>query len=155
MPQLNKGGKFVFGLSVIHPDLTIHIPPQTLLEYDATRDGKIIIFTGSKITGGFCVTTYSLLRGSKLKHMLEDCPALRDCLLSEGEFMQYKEHKYAWLDIDKNGVIKLPHSTLAVLELQFGMELLSIRSSDIAFTMEAKGPLLQKAHNFQESIEKY
>ena len=55
MPQLNKGGKFVFGLSVIHPDLTIHIPPQTLLEYDATRDGKVIIFTGSKITGGFCV----------------------------------------------------------------------------------------------------
>ena len=67
MPQLNKGGKFLFGLSVIHPDLTIHIPPQALLEYDATRDGKIIIFTGSKITGGFCVTTYSLLRGSKLK----------------------------------------------------------------------------------------
>ena len=87
MPQLNKGGKFVFGLSVIHPDLTIHIPPQALSEYDATRDGKIIIFTGSKITGGFCVTTYSLLRGSKLKHILEDCPALRDCLLSEGEFI--------------------------------------------------------------------
>ena len=59
------------------------------------------------------------------------------------------------LDIDKNGVIKLPHSTLAVLDLQPGMELLSIRSSDIAFTMGAKGPLLQKAHNFQGSIEKY
>lgn len=87
-----------------------------MLEYDATRDGKIIIFTGSKITGGFCVTTYSLLRDSKLKHILEDCPALRDCLLLEGEFMQYKGRKYAWLDIDKNGVIKLPHSTLAVLE---------------------------------------
>ena len=61
----------------------------------------------------------------------------------------------AGLDIDKNGVIQLPHSTLAVLELQFGMELLSIRSSDIAFTMGAKGPLLEKAHNFQGSIEKY
>ena len=94
-------------------------------------------------------------RGSKLKHILEDCPALRDCLLLEGEFMRYKGRKYAWLDIDKNGVIKLPHSTLAVLELQFGMELLSIRSSDIAFTMGAKGPLLEKAHNFQGSIEKY
>lgn len=45
------------------------------------------INVGSKITGGFCVTTYSLLRGSKLKHILEDCPALRDCLLSEGEFI--------------------------------------------------------------------
>jgi hypothetical protein len=118
MPQLNKGGKFVFGLSVICPDLTIHIPPQALLEYGATRDGKVIIFTGSKITGGFCITTYSLLSNSKLKHILEDCPVLRDCLLSEGEFMQYKGRKYAWLDIDKNGVIKLPHSTLAVLELQ-------------------------------------
>lgn len=117
MPQLNKGGKFVFGLSVIRPDLTIHIPPQALLEYGATRDGKVIIFTGSKITGGFCITTYSLLSNSKLKHILEDCPVLRDCLLSEGEFMQYKGRKYAWLDIDKNGVIKLPHSTLAVLEL--------------------------------------
>ena len=30
-----------------------------------------------------------------------------------------------------------------------------IRSSDIAFTMGAKGPLLQKAHNFQGSIEQY
>ena len=117
MPQLNKGGKFVFGLSVIRSDLTIHIPPQALLEYDTTRDGKVIIFTGSKITGGFCVTTYSLLSNSKLKHILEDCPTLRDCLLSEGEFIQYKGRKYAWLDIDKNGVIKLPHSTLAVLDL--------------------------------------
>lgn len=45
MPQLNKGGKFVFGLSVIRSDLTIHIPPQALLEYDTTRDGKVIIFS--------------------------------------------------------------------------------------------------------------
>lgn len=106
MPQLNKGGKFIFGLSVIHPDLTIHFPPQALSEYDAARDGKVIIFTGSKITGGFCVTTYSLLSNSKLKHILEECP-------------------------------------------------IAIRSSDIAFTMGAKGPLLEKAHNFQGDIERY
>lgn len=155
MPQLNKGGKFVFGLSVIHPDVTIHIPPQALLEYDATRDGKIIIFTGSKITGGFCVTTYSLLSNSKLKHILDDCPALKDGLLSEGEFIQYKGRKYTWLSIDKDGVIKMPQHTLSVLDLKSGMELLSIRSSDIAFTMGAKGPLLEKAHNFQGDIERY
>ena len=155
MPQLNKGGKFVFGFSVVRDDLTIHIPSQALSEYDATRDGKVIIFTGSKITGGFCVTTYPLLSGSKLKHILEDCPALKDCLLSEGEFIQYKGRKYAWLGIDGNGVIKLPQSTLEVLKLQPGMELLSIRSSDIAFTTGAKGPLLEKAHNFQGNIAKY
>ncbi len=155
MPQLNKGGKFVFGLSVVRDDLTIHIPPQALSEYNAARDGKIIIFTGSRITGGFCVTTYPLLLGSKLKHILGDCPALRDGLISAGEFIQYKGRQYAWLGIDSNGVIKLPHSTLEALELQSGMELLSIRSSDIAFTMGAKGPLLEKAHNFHGEIERY
>lgn len=155
MPQLNKGGKFVFGLSVVRDDFTIHIPPQALSEYNATQDGKVIIFTGSKITGGFCVTTYSLLSNSKLKHILEACPALRDGLLSEGEFIQYKGRKYAWLGIDGNGVIRLPQSTLEVLELRSGMELLSIRSSDIAFTMGAKGPLLERAHHFQGEIEKY
>lgn len=155
MPQLSKGGKFVFGLSVVNEDLTIHIPPQALSEYDAARDGKVIIFTGSKITGGFCVTTYSLLSNSKLRHILEECPALRDCQLSEGEFIQYKGRKYAWIAIDKNGIVKLPQSTSEVLELQSGMELLSIRSSDIAFTMGAKGPLLDKAHNFHGEIERY
>lgn len=155
MPQLNKGGKFIFGLSVIHPDLTIHFPPQALSEYDAARHGKVIIFIGSKITGGFCVTTYSLLSDSKLKHILEECPKLRDCQISEGEFIQYKGRKYAWLGIDESGVIKMLQSTLAVLNLQSGMELLSIRSSDIAFTMGAKGPLLEKAHNFHGDIARY
>ncbi len=155
MPQLNKGGKFVFGFSAVNEDFTIQIPPQALTEYDAARDGKIIIFTGSKITGGFCVTTYSLLSGSKLWHILEECPALRDCQLAEGEFIPYKGRKYAWLCINRDGVIKLPQSTLEGLELKPGMELLSIRSSDIAFTMGAKGPLLEKAHNFHGEIERY
>ena len=30
MPQLNKGGKFVFGLSLIHDDLTVQFPTQAL-----------------------------------------------------------------------------------------------------------------------------
>ena len=120
MPQLNKGGKFVYGFSVIYPDLTIRIPPQALSEYDVAQDGKVIIFTGSKITGGFCVTTYSLLSNSKLKHILEDCPALRDCLLSEGEFIQYKGRKYAWLYIDKKGVNELPRGKPSSIFRDYG-----------------------------------
>lgn len=49
----------------------------------------------------------------------------------------------------------MQQSTLSVLNLQSGMELLSIRSRDIAFTMGAKGPLLEKAHNFQGEIARY
>lgn len=119
------------------------------------RMEKLLFLQEARITGGFCVTTYSLLSNSKLKHILEECPRLRDCQLSEGEFIQYKGRKYAWLGINKSGVIKMPQSTLSVLNLQSGMELLSIRSSDIAFTMGAKGPLLEKAHNFQGELDRY
>ena len=41
------------------------------------------------------------------------------------------------------------------LNLCIGTELLSIRSSDIAFTMGAKGPLLEKAHNYTGKIQRY
>ena len=78
MPQLNKGGKFVFGLSVIHENRSVQIPPQAINEYRLSNENKIIIFTGSKITGGFCVTSYPLLSSSKLSHILKECPTLND-----------------------------------------------------------------------------
>ena len=85
MPQMNKGGKFIFGKSLIRTDGTLRIPPQAMEEYHITDEGKVYLFTGSKITGASASP---------------------------------------------------------------GMELLSIRSSDIAFTMGAKGPLLEKAENY-------
>ena len=45
MPQLNKGGKFVFGISVIGNHNVIQIPEQALLEYGVEKEGKVIIFT--------------------------------------------------------------------------------------------------------------
>ena len=53
MPQLNKGGKYVFGLSIISPENKIKIPDDTLKTYLQDNENKIIIFTGSKVTGGF------------------------------------------------------------------------------------------------------
>ena len=38
------------------------------------------------------------------------------------------------------------------LKIKPGMQLLSIRSSDIAFTMGAKGPLLEKSKNYDGEI---
>lgn len=61
MPQMNKGGKFIFGKSRLREDLTMHLPPQAITEYNAASEGKVYLFTGSKITGGFCVTRKGLL----------------------------------------------------------------------------------------------
>lgn len=69
MPQMNKGGKFIFGKSLIRTDGTLRIPPQAMEEYHIADEGKVYLFTGSKITGGFCVTRKGLLHPSKLGHI--------------------------------------------------------------------------------------
>ena len=110
MPQMNKGGKFIFGKSLIRDDLTIHLPTQALTEYNAT---------------------------------------------AEGAFIKYKGRSYCWVNISKNDIIQLNQQTLDFLNLKIGMELLSIRSSDIAFTMGATGPLLERADNYEGEISLY
>jgi hypothetical protein len=55
IPQMNKGGKFIFGKSLIRNDGILQFPKQAVEEYNITADGKIYLFTGSKSTGGFCV----------------------------------------------------------------------------------------------------
>ena len=151
MPQMNKGGKFIFGKSLIRHDLTIHLPSQALAEYNATSEGKVYLFTGSKVTGGFCVTRKGLLEPSKLGHILTDNPALQNYQTAEGEFVK----SYCWVNISENGIIQLNQQILDFLNLKIGMELLSIRSSDIAFTMGATGPLLERADNYEGEIPLY
>lgn len=152
MPQMNKGGKFIFGKSLIRDDLTVQLPVQTVEEYDITSEGCVYLFTGSKSTGGFCVTRKGLLQPSKLGHILSENPELRDYLVAEGEFAPYKGRSYCWTSISEGGVIRLTSDMLQFLELREGMELLAIRSSDIAFTMGAKGPLLDRAEAYSGEI---
>lgn len=153
MPQLNKGGKFVFGKSIIRENLALQFPPQAISEYDICSEGKIILFTGAKATGGFCVTRKGLFLPSLLGHILKENPALCDFSLPEGSFLPYKGRKYCWISISSRGKIQLTEELLQALSLSRGMELLSIRSSDIAFTMGAKGPLLERAARYPGTIE--
>lgn len=152
MPQMNKGGKFIFGKSLIRTDETLRIPPQAMEEYHIADEGKVYLFTGSKITGGFCVTRKGLLHPSKLGHILDDTPPLLDYSAGSGEFIKYKGRSYCWVEISQEGQILLTKKMMDFLKVRPGMELLSIRSSDIAFTMGAKGPLLEKAENYDGEI---
>ena len=155
MPQMNKGGKFIFGKSLIRDNLTIHLPTQALTEYNATAEGKVYLFTGSKVTGGFCVTRKGLLEPSKLGHILTDNPTLLNYQTAEGEFVKYKGRSYCWVNISENGIIQLNQQILDFLNLKIRMGLLSIRSSDIAFTMGATGPLLERVDNYEGEIKIY
>lgn len=153
MPQMNKGGKFIFGKSVIGENGNIQIPPQAIEEYDIVAEKRVYLFTGSKSTGGFCVTRKGLLQPSKLGHILTDNPDLMNCTSGYGQFIKYKGRSYCWADISKTGQIVLTKEMMSFLKLKPGMKLLSIRSSDIAFTMGAKGPLLEKSENYEGDID--
>ena len=150
MPQLNRGGKFVFGKSIIRDDASIQIPTRAIDEYHITDEGRVYLFTGNKITGGFCVTRKGLLQSSKLGHILCDMPELKNYTAKQGEFIKYKGRSYCWVDISDKGVIYLTEGMMNYLDIKPNMQLLSIRSSDIAFTMGAKGPLLKKAETMRE-----
>lgn len=145
MPQMNKGGKYIFGMSVIRKDGSVQFPTQAVEEYHIADEGKAYLFTGSKSTGGFCVTRRGLLLPSKLGKILEETLALRDYTAKQGEFISSKGRSYCWTEITTSGQIILTEEMMNFLQIKPGMSLLSIRSSDIAFTMGAKGPLLEKA----------
>lgn len=155
MPQMNRGGKFIFGQSRIRDDGTVRFPSQAVAEYNITAESKVYLFTGSKSTGGFCVTRQGLLGPSKLGHILTETPQLKNYETAPGEFVKYKGRSYAWVDITEDGIIRLTGEMMDFLEIAPGMKLLSIRSSDIAFTMGAKGPLVETAKAYDGEIAEY
>lgn len=64
MPQMNRGGKFIFGKSLIRRDGSLLLPPSVVEEYAIGSEKFVYLFTDSKSTGGFCVTRRALLEPS-------------------------------------------------------------------------------------------
>ncbi len=155
MPQMNKGGKFIFGKSLIRSDGVLQFPSQAIQEYNIATEGKVYLFTGSKSTGGFCVTRKGLLEPSKLGHIVTETPELREYTSKEGDFIKYKGRSYAWVSITEDGRIALTEDMMKFLKIGIGMKLLSIRSSDIAFTMGAYGRLVEESIKHESEIPIY
>ena len=152
MPQISKGGKYIFGWSVIRENGELIFPPSAVKEYKLQDEKFIYIVSGSKQTGGFCVMPEPLLSRSKLQHILKENQTLADRSLKEGELISYKGRKYSWLTL-KNGGVRLSDSLMQTLDIKTGDKLLAIRSSDIAFTLGVRGTLIQKAREYSGEIE--
>ncbi|WP_438432096.1 hypothetical protein [Gorillibacterium sp. sgz500922] len=152
MPQVTKGGKYVFGWSVVRENGQVKLPTMAAEEYDIASEGRVILFSGSGKTGGFCVTRHGLLAASPLG-VLPDNPDLARYEREEGLFVGYKGRKYAWLTIGEDGVLSLSGEMLKVLKIGPGSRLLSIRGSCYAFVMGAKGPLLERANGYPGTID--
>ena len=147
MPQIAKGGKFVFGWSEISPGLQVRIPPQTYREYNLKWKEQ----SDGKQTRRVCVTTKSLLEGSVMGQLFCEHPQLADYQTKVGDLLKYKGRLYGWVSMNGE-VVQLTDNVLKKLGLKIGDRLLSIRGSNIAFVMAVKGPKIEAANKTELHI---
>lgn len=154
MPQMTKGGKYIFGWSKIKEDGELSFPTMAIKEYKLEKEKYVYIVSGSKQTGGFCVMPEKLLSDSKLNSILVRNKCLADRSLQEGELISYKGRMYGWLSLNGTNV-NLPQSLMDFLGVNIGDKLLAIRSSNIAFTMGLRGSLIDKANKYKGTIKMF
>jgi hypothetical protein len=120
MPQLAKGGKWVFGWSVVGPNGEAPIPPAAFDEYGFQPGETVIFLHGSKRSGG---------AGVARKEMLARSPVpLSKRALGEGV-------------IDENRrVVFSPQAGFRESE-----RLLVVRGSGLALGFLQRGPIYEEA----------
>jgi hypothetical protein len=117
MPQLEKGGKWVFGWVVVRAGKKIAVPPEAYREYSFQAGGEIVFTRGSQRSGGFGIG-----RADKVPALL------RKRVLAQGQ-------------MSKNGRVVLPSE----VEVQTGDRLVAVRGSGLALGFLARGPIYQEA----------
>lgn len=150
MPQLVKGGKYIFGWSRVGKEGKIKIPPEAYEEYNLKEDKYAILFSGSKTSGGFGLSSVRILKKSKLKEILEQYKELAEYKIPEGEIVEVKKRKYSWVKIREDGSFSLPKRTLDAFKINYNDLLLSGRGSGLAIGFIAKGPIFIEANKHPE-----
>lgn len=140
-----KGGKYVYGWSEVGTTGKIAVPDEALAEYNLTALCKVFLLSGSKRSGGFAVTTASLLKNSVLSRLLDENPKLASFQLPEGETIKVAGKPYCWVTLNTDGCITVPLKTLKQYGVNAGDHLLSVRGSRLALASCIKGPLIEEA----------
>ena len=122
MPQLVKGGKWVFGWVLVGPGREMCLPPEAWAEYGFQVGEEAIYLPGSRRSGGFGLTTPRLM--TMLREPMQS--ALR--VLGRGRF-------------DEEGRLVAPPEVAA----KPGERLLVVRGSGRALGFVAKGPIYDEA----------
>ena len=149
MPQLVKGGKHVFGWTLVGDKGKIIIPPEALEEYGLRESDKLIMIPGSKTSGGFGLGTQKILKESPLGTVLDANPALKNFRVSEKEVIEYRGKPYCWTKLINQG-ISVPPDTLKRYGIEVGDRLLVIRGSGLALGFAVRGPIVEEAGKHPE-----
>lgn len=114
MPQLVKGGKYVYGWSKVGEKGKIVVPPEAVKEYNLSKYKKVILLSGSKRSGGFGVTTLKLLENSPLAAVIKPLAQFK---APGREVIQINGNPYCWVTL-RQGVITVPAKEAKAHELE-------------------------------------
>jgi hypothetical protein len=120
MPQLVKGGKWVFGWTVVNSAGEVRIPPEAYAEYGFRTGEPVVFLNGSKRSGGCGVARREKLVRSQilLVHRMLGVGVVRE-----------------------NERVAFP----SVIGFQPGDRLLVVRGSGLALGLVQRGPIYEEA----------
>lgn len=122
MPRLVKGGKWVFGWTVVGPQRELIIPPEAQREYGFRVGSRVLFLRGSRRSGGFGIgasTQMSISLGKRV--------------LGQGQ-------------IGEDGQVVVPTEA----GVRPGDRLVAVRGSRYALGLVARGPIYEAAAEHPE-----
>ena len=119
MPQLGKGGKWVFGWVVVNQYLKFQVPPEAYDEYGFMSDQELVFIMGSRRSGGFGVGRIDTIYSN--------------------EYMV--KRIISGTSMGQNKQIALP----VEMGIKPGTRLLAVRGSNLALSFLLQGPIVELA----------
>jgi hypothetical protein len=116
MPQLVKGGKWIFGWVIVGLQREIFLPPEAYLEYSFRAGEPVCFLRGSQRSGGFSIGRLEKIEQSKVPLHLR--------AFSMGK-------------IGMDSQIEIPLEA----DIQPGDRLLAVRGSGMALALLTRGPI--------------
>ncbi len=156
MPQLVKGGKYIFGWSIITSERRIRIPDEAFDEYKFQSGEKLIIVSGSKASGGFSIIGINTFLKSEFVMPL----IKRLGYSNESDTFKLEMNKivfkgarwFCWTGIDKEKYFKISSELIELIGVKKGDKLLVGRGSGIGPAFISKGLIVNEAKKHTELI---
>ncbi len=156
MPQIVKGGKYVFGWSLVHTSGRIIIPQEAYNEYNFTGVARLVLISGSSTSGGFGLITVKELKNTPFKEILETLGySKKDNNFNTPELKLVKIRKnryFCWVRLDKKNYFILSPEVLDAYGVRVGDKLLVVRGSGHALSFIVKGKIVEAARNHPELV---
>ena len=145
MPQLIKGGKYVFGWTIVHSDGAILIPPEAMEEYSFKSNDKLIVMSGSKTSRGFAITTINKILNTPILIRIKQFPMLYSFKKLKNGYIEDSQKIYTWSMLDSAGYFTIHPDILLKYYIEPGNKLLVGKGSGLALAFIKHGTIVWEA----------